>query len=450
MQTRNRVIWREGLFVKPQHFQQQQRHNDYLNNQRREMLHRYGYGLYSLTLNQELLKLGRIGLVSAQGIMPDGTVFNIPHEDLLPPPLDIGLTHETSSRDIYLALPLLNDAINEVASTESSDTEEQTRYQETRQSIRDLHSEEGDISSLALAQLAPKLVQGHEDLSAWTVLPLCRVKEKRPDGALVLDETFIPTAVTIQVSAVLRRFMDEVQGTLTERARILAERIGQPGQQGIADVAEFMMLQLFNRLQPTFTHLAYQHLLHPEIFYAALIESCGELMTFTDESRLPGSFPVYNHDDLTATFHPLMLKMRQALSTVLTPRAVSIQLQQQKHGVCVAVVNDRELLNSADFILAIRAQIPQEQLRRQFVHQTKVTSPERIRDLVSVQIRGVPLVPLSVAPRQLPYHSGYIYFMLDRQSPAWKDVQQGSAIAFHVAGEFPDLDMQLWAIRGNG
>nr|WP_301540986.1 hypothetical protein [Proteus mirabilis] len=30
MSTKNRVIWREGLFIKPQHFQQQQRHQDYM------------------------------------------------------------------------------------------------------------------------------------------------------------------------------------------------------------------------------------------------------------------------------------------------------------------------------------------------------------------------------------------------------------------------------------
>ena len=32
MATRNRVIWGEGTFVRPQHFQQQQRHLDYLPN----------------------------------------------------------------------------------------------------------------------------------------------------------------------------------------------------------------------------------------------------------------------------------------------------------------------------------------------------------------------------------------------------------------------------------
>ncbi|NDJ57422.1 type VI secretion system baseplate subunit TssK [Enterobacteriaceae bacterium 4M9] len=448
MPTRNRVIWREGLFVKPQHFQQQQRHNDYLLNVRLDMLLRYGYGLHALTLNHDVLKLGRIGLTSAQGIMPDGTLFDIPHQDLLPPPLDIGPIHEPGSRDIYLALPLLNDAINEIESTEAGG-DGRMRYREVLSSVRDLHSQDGDISSLVLAQLSPRLMQGHEDLSAWTVLPLCRIREKRPDGALVLDDDFIPSCLNISVSPPLRRFMDEVQGTLVERARMLSQRIGSPGQQGIADVAEFMMLQLFNRLQPTFTHLAYQSSLHPETFYQQLVQSCGELMTFTDESRLPGTFPIYNHDNLTDTFHPLILMVRQALSTVLTPRAISIQLRQQAHGIRVATINEHELLNSADFVLAIRAQIPQEQLRRQFVQQTKVTSLERIRDLVSVQLPGVPLVPLSAAPRQLPYHSGYTYFMLDRQSPAWKDVQQSNAIAFHVSGDFPELDMQFWAIRGN-
>jgi len=449
MPTRNRVIWREGLFVKPQHFQQQQRHNDYQLDARLSMLYRHGYGFSSLVINHEVLKLGRIGITAAEGIMPDGSLFTLPHQDCLPPPLDIGSTHEPGSQDIYLALPLQNDAINEIA-LEASGEAGRVRYQQVSTSVRDLHSEEGDISALMLAQLAPRLIQGHEDLSAWTVLPLCRVREKRPDGALVLDEEFIPSCLNASVSAPLRRFTDEVQGTLVERARLLAQRIGSPGQQGIADVAEFMMLQLFNRMQPIFTHLASQTRLHPEVLYAQLVQGCGELMTFTDESRLPGVFPVYNHDNLTETFHPLMLMMRQALSTVLTPRAISVQLRQQAHGIRVATINEQGLLNSADFVLAIRAQIPQEQLRRQFIQQTKITSLERIRDLVSLQIPGVPLVALSAAPRQLPYHSGYTYFMLDKQSPAWQEVLQSNAIAFHVSGDFPELDMQFWAIRGNG
>lgn len=448
MAGKNRVIWREGLFIKPQHFQQQQRHNDYLSHQRFSSLVDFGYGFHSLTINSELLKLGRIGLTSATGIMPDGTVFDIPHQDLLPKPIDIVNANEVGGRDIYLAIPMVNDAIREISSAGKQGAVS-VRYQEELTDIRDLHTDGGDSSQLVVAKLAPRLMQGNEDLSAFAALPLCRIKEKSLDGVLILDSEFIPTCTSLRVSTPLDMFMDEIQSTLFERAKMLSERIGSPGQQGIADVAEFMMLQLFNRAQPLFKHLSYRNALHPEVFFSHLVQLCGELRTFTDESRLAGIFPVYQHDDLTSSFLPLMSSVRQALSTVLTPRAVSIQLRAQAHGIRVATINEQGLLNSAEFILAVRAQIPQEQLRRQFVQQTKITSLEKIRDLVSVQLPGVPLTALAAAPRQLPYHSGYTYFTLDKQTPAWKDILQSNAIAFHVAGDFPELDMQFWAIRSS-
>ncbi|AKG70964.1 type VI secretion system baseplate subunit TssK [Serratia fonticola] len=448
MPTKNRVIWREGLFIKPQHFQQQQRHNDYQLQRRITALTNYTYGFHSLQINQELLKLGRIGLTNASGSMADGTVFDIPYQDCAPKPLDVLNCNDAASRDIYLALPMLNDTINEVASPHSQ-LPGAIRYAEHTDDVRDLHTDGGDVSQLLLAQLAPRLMQGSEDLSAYSVLPVCRIKEKHPDGSLILDEEFIPTCTTLHASVQLKDFMDEVEGTLVERARLLAKRIGSPGQQGIADVAEFMMLQVFNRMQPLFTHLSHQAVLHPQDFYSHLVQTCGELRTFTDESRLAGSFIVYNHDNLTDCFQPLFLAMRQTLSTVLTPRAISVQLHPQPNGIRVGTINDSDLLRSADFVLAVRAQIPQEQLRRQFVQQTKITSLEKIRELVSLQLPGVPLVALSAAPRQLPYHSGYTYFMLDRQSPTWKEVLQSNAIAFHVSGDFPELDMQFWAIRSS-
>ena len=78
----------------------------------------------------------------------------------------------------------------------------------------------------------------------------------------------------------------------------------------------------------------------------------------------------------------------------------------------------------------------------------KITTPDKIRQLVSVQLPGIELKPLVSAPRQLPYHAGYTYFHLDTGCDDWLDVQRSHSIAFHVAGDFPELDMQLWAIRG--
>ncbi len=442
MSSRNRVIWREGLFIKPQHFQQQQRHSDYALHARLSALSDYFYGLQSLAINEDYLGFGRIALVGATGILPDGTVFNIPNDDVLPTPLEV-TDASVANQKVYLALPLSVSGVNEV----NQGGQVATRLQAHRHDVRDLHSEGGDVVSLEVGRVSLRLMLEREDRSAYASLAIARILDKRPDGGLVLDPNFMPCSISVSAIPTLKRFLGESAGLVAERARSLSQRIAAPGQQGVADVAEFMMLQLLNRAQPQLSHLARLGTLHPERLHEALVQICGELMTFTDESRLPPEFPAYRHDDQQVSFEPVMLSLRQALSTVLSPRAVSIQLRKHQYGIMVAMVNESELMTSADFVLAVRARMPQEQLRKQLLQQTKVASSDKIRELISLQLPGIPLLPLPVAPRQLPYHAGYSYFQLDRQSPAWQMLAVGNTLAFHIAGDFPELDMQLWAIR---
>lgn len=442
MSSRNRVIWREGLFIKPQHFQQQQRHSDYALHARLSALSDYFYGLQSLAINEDYLGFGRIALVGATGILPDGTVFNIPNDDVLPTPLEV-TDASVANQKVYLALPLSVSGVNEV----NQGGQVATRLQAHRHDVRDMHSEGGDVVSLEVGRVSLRLMLEREDRSAYASLAIARILDKRPDGGLVLDPNFMPCSISVSAIPTLKRFLGESAGLVAERARSLSQRIAAPGQQGVADVAEFMMLQLLNRAQPQLSHLARLGTLHPERLHEALVQLCGELMTFTDESRLPPEFPAYRHDDQQVSFEPVMLALRQALSTVLSPRAVSIQLRKHQYGIMVAMVNESELMQSADFVLAVRARMPQEQLRKQLLQQTKVASSDKIRELISLQLPGIPLLPLPVAPRQLPYHAGYSYFQLDRQSPAWQMLAVGNTLAFHIAGDFPELDMQLWAIR---
>ncbi|MBV7596947.1 Uncharacterized protein conserved in bacteria [Aeromonas encheleia] len=442
MSSRNRVIWREGLFIKPQHFQQQQRHSEYALHARLSALSDYFYGLQTLVINEDYLGFGRIALVGATGILPDGTVFNIPNDDVLPTPLEI-TDASVANQKVYLALPLSVSGVNEV----NQGGQVATRLQAHRHDVRDLHSEGGDVVSLEVGRVSLRLMLEREDRSAYASLAIARILDKRPDGGLVLDPNFMPCSISVSAIPTLKRFLGESAGLVAERARSLSQRIAAPGQQGVADVAEFMMLQLLNRAQPQLSHLSRLGTLHPERLHEALVQLCGELMTFTDESRLPPEFAAYRHDDQQVSFEPVMLALRQALSTVLSPRAVSIQLRKHQYGVMVAVVGESELMQSADFVLAVRARMPQEQLRKQLLQQTKVASSDKIRELISLQLPGIPLLPLPVAPRQLPYHAGYSYFQLDRQSPAWQMLAVGNTLAFHIAGDFPELDMQLWAIR---
>ena len=87
-------------------------------------------------------------------------------------------------------------------------------------------------------------------------------------------------------------------------------------------------------------------------------------------------------------------------------------------------------------------------LRRLFPSQVKIGAVEHIRELVNVALPGIAVRPLPVAPRQLPFYAGATYFELDRASPHWQQMQNSGGFAIHVSGDFPNLRLELWAIRG--
>jgi type VI secretion system protein ImpJ len=139
--------------------------------------------------------------------------------------------------------------------------------------------------------------------------------------------------------------------------------------------------------------------------------------------------------------------LRLSLSAVLEQSAVAIPLQQRKYGVWVGVVPDLTLFDTATFVLAARADLKSEDMRRQLPAQSKIGPVEKIRDLVNLQLPGIGVSPMAVAPRQLPYTAGYLYFECDRHSPMWRMLKTSGGVAMHFGSGFAGLDLQFWAVR---
>jgi type VI secretion system protein ImpJ len=265
---------------------------------------------------------------------------------------------------------------------------------------------------------------------------------------VILEESFMPTALSCHAAPRLTTFLTELLGLLHQRGEALASRVAVTDRGGAAEIADFLLLQVVNRYQPLIAHLAAAPILHPEDFYRVLAGMAGELSTFTASGKRPPAFPPYRHEALYESFEPLIVALRNSLSAVMEQTAVPIPLQQRKFGVWVAVVPDLSLLDTAGFVLAAKADLKSEDLRRQLPAQSKIGPVEKIRDLVNLQLPGIPVSPMPVAPRQIPYNSGYLYFEFDKNSPMWRALKTSGGIAFHFGGEFAGLDLQLWAIRG--
>ncbi len=117
---KNKVIWQEGLFALPQHFQQQQRHCEYLLTRRLDAQGDFFWGFTELSINTELLARGKIMIDRAAGCMPDGTVFSIPDRIRCRNLSSRGTLSSKESHNIYLALPVISDVINEIRGLHSA------------------------------------------------------------------------------------------------------------------------------------------------------------------------------------------------------------------------------------------------------------------------------------------------------------------------------------------
>ncbi len=446
MSTQNRVVWNEGLFIKPQHFQQESRHFDYLLSQSMAAVNEYLFGFSVLEINREFLNFGKIGLLRAAGMMADGALFDIPTETPEPVPLTIDNPAMVGQR-VYLAIPLRSTGTVEM---QWPDRDNVSRYAVEQSEVKDLHSEEGDHAPVHIAKLNTRLMLESEDRSAYVCLALTRITELRADNSVLIDEDFYPTSLSLNSIPPLSRFLNEVSGLMRERAKVLAERVGSPNQSGVADVSDFMFLQSLNRMQPYFRHLSRVKHLHPETLYGVFTTACGDLVTFVDDSRLPEEYPAYDHKDPRPSFLPLIEVLRRTLSQLMQAKAVSIPIHKEQYGTWAAPVHDRELLDTANFILAVRSTTEVEKLRELFSQQAKVGSIEQITELINLQLPGIPLIPLPVAPRNLPYHAGFSYFQLDRDNSAWNTMMRDTAgFGFHITGSLPELEFELWAVRSS-
>ena len=230
----------------------------------------------------------------------------------------------------------------------------------------------------------------------------------------------------------------------------LAGRLSEGGAaHGVAEVSDFLLLAVVNRTIPLIRHMTQIENLHPEDLYRTCISLAGELSVFMTAEKQPPEFPPYTHDNLSACFTPVIRVLRQYLSSVLEQTAIPIALDPRKYGISVGVIADRKLLGNAGFVLAVDADIPAEDVRRHFAGQAKIGPVEEIRQLVNSALPGITLRPLPVAPRQIPYHAGVVYFEMDADSPYWAKMTTSGGIAVHVSGQYPGLKMELWAIRNN-
>ena len=438
----HKVIWQEGMLLRPQHLQ----HNDRYYHQQLDQTRLLGsdaWGFLTLDLNVQYLNLGKLVVNQASGVLPDGSLFEL---SAAMEPLVLQVPPNTEQQGIYLALPLASGNQVEVRQPQHSDV--LARYLSCEVEVGDSNVGVDSLCQVHCARPDLRLLLGeHQSDQRFVKLKIAQVLNSSAEGGLSLDTDFLPSFIFVQAHGYVASCLKEVIGLLASRGDAIAARIRAGGNGAGAQIGDLLMLQVINRTELELRHRLSQPQVRPEAVFRALVSMLGELSTFANDSKRAHLEVHYRHGDQGASFRGLMEPVRAVLSMVLEQHAIELTLQQRQYGVLVCPVSELKLLGAATFILAARAQCDAEELRQRLPAHLKIGPVERIRELVNLHLAGIKVKPLPVAPRQIPFHAAKTYFMLDMSARDIAQLEQSGGFAFHVGGEFVGLELDFWAIR---
>lgn len=444
MNSFDKVIWSEGMFLRPQHFQQQERYLERQLVARSQQADHYFWGFSELQLDTEGFAQGRVGLTRAKGFFKDGTSFVV---DESTPSVSLAVPQAVSNELVGVAIPTRQASRQQVAFEEGEDL--LARYAVTEQEIVDTSDTTLGAVNLQLGRLQIRLLLASQVDANYEFLPIARIKGRDSKNALVIDTAYIPPTLNfIEVKNNLLSFLVTAVDLLNEQVKRLSRRLSASAiQNGSSSLTQMMMLSVINRYHAYFHHLLSSNYHHPEGFFCNLQMLLNEMAVFLSEQRAMEQFAHYDHDDLQASFAPLMGQLNAALNIVLDDPYEVIEFVDKGHGLRVAQLTDLNLIKQAEFILGVKADMPMDSLRKHFPAQAKFGPVERIRDLVHLQLPGVNVQSVEQIPPQLPYHSGYVYFAFQQSGDLWQQFARSGVLALHLAGEFPGLEMEFWAVR---
>jgi type VI secretion system protein ImpJ len=455
MHSDRRLVWSEGMFLSPHHFQQWDDYRDRQLADRLNSLDPFPWGLSELEVNLEGLANGNFSILKCRGVFPGGTSFVVPDGDAPAPGrvLRECLDPSVQTVEVFLGLPTRRDSAANLAA-DGTNGEQPRRYRQG--SVRVLDENTGDNErEIAVAGKNLAVLLGGESLAGYDHLQVARLRQEA-EGSFALDEAYVPPCLRVECSDVLIRMVRRMLETLHAKSTSLSESRSQRTtgllEFSSADLGNFWLLHTVNSFIPVLNHFFRVPRSHPERLFTALASFAGALTTFSPSGH-PKDLPGYDHGDLGRTFGGLEDAVQELLKAVVPTGAVEIPLERASESKFRADVVDDQVLGDSQLFLAAGADVPEHQLIEELPKQAKISSAEQSMALMGLALPGVALTHQPAPPAPLRVQLGLQYFRFETRGDAesrkhWEEICRARNIVIRVPGQrFPNLKLQLWSIK---
>lgn len=449
MKTPSRILWTEGVTLRPQHFQQQDRYHEARLHRMMTALHPYVWGLTKAAAwNEEALGNNVLQAQSLSLVFQDGDTYDAPGSDPLPEAVELadlppGEPHFT----FYAALPASRVHGGNLAGFRGQD-QGQARFRQVELETPDLYTEALD-SSIVYLSCQVRLVSHLTPRAGYVSFPVLRIR-RRPGGGFEIDPAFVTPSMSVAAAPALARMLDALMYKLQAKLEALYAVQREPGKDVVVqggDAASFLLLQTISAGCAALHHHATCGSFHPERLFQDLLGLAGGLMAFSKKVRVK-NLPGYDHEQPGPAFARLDAVLRDLVDTVISARYLALPLVQDaarpsyfEGRLPADAIGEKTLL-----CLGVRADLPALELVAAVPARFKVGAPDDVGRLVASALPGVELVHMPQVPAAVPVRPNTYYFALQGRSPLYASMLQGQAVSVYVPSGIRELSLELFAI----
>lgn len=448
MKHLSKVVWFEGMYLGPHHFQAQSQSFEDLVHFTASNLWFEPYGFVGLALDAEALRNGSVALVHGRGLFPDGLVFHMPESDPLPAarPIADFFPPTQESLTIFLAVPPRKPGGPNCAIT-PAESLDHTRYIAEVYSLHDENTGR-DEKPVHLGRKNIRFALETESAEGLLTLPVARVL-RDGTGHFIYDPSFIPPCLQVSASERLMLITRRLIEILDEKSATLARARGGASkfQAGFSsqEVASFWFVHTINSSLSVLRHLCMSERGHPEQLYVEMSRLAGALCTFGLDSH-PQTLPLYDHQHLDKCFSLLDEHIRRHLELIVPTNYVSIALKPTGRYFYEGEITDQRCLGRARWLLAIHSDIGEAELISRTPRLVKICSSQLLPELVKTALPGLTLTHLPVPPSAVAPKVEFQYFGISKAGSCWEHMVQSRRVGLYAPGDLPNPELELLVI----
>ncbi len=463
MHLSRRVLWKQGLFLVPQHLQQQELAFDDAVSTAWQMGQMHGHGVWRLRFREPLD--GRVGIdvLDLQAVTPDGTFVSAGPEarhrvNAAIEYADAPANLRVQTAGVFLALAREERDIQAVSDPAAGPGTGPTRFVASFEALRDRYDvgqlEERHVELLSY-RLRVHVIPDDEggrnqvaDLSRRNEL-LRIARLKREGERYVVDRSYFPPS--LRLDAVAHDSVADagsLLGRIVRLSNLIAGQIdgfaSEKRDRGMAmdltssqNLPMFLVLATLYRQAATFRQFAEQERVHPATVYFHLRQAVAELAAFSAETdylggvnaasggQVQGRLPPYDHDDIGHVFDEAIRCLKRLLDALSMSSAMSIELEFDGRSTWTADVPDEFFDGrSPGFFVVVESALSNEDVDKR-LNDRKIGPSAEMSDLIDRRIEGLRIDYRRYPPPQLPQRSDrYTYYEVDQDHIYWGRIKR--------------------------